>query len=291
MASSESHSASSTQYNEIADVYSALYPPGGDTNMDFPVAAIEAHQLYLTVTDPAIDIRGKKVLDLACGNGHNSCKFLSWGAESVTGLDISDSMLEVGRADARRQNIPASKLRYVLGDASDEDLVVQGAPFDMVTGCWLLNYAHDASSMTKFWRFIGKNLKPGGHWVGLTIPPLVSGQPWAGQMLDYFMSPSGPWERCGNGGKVLATLPNGDGFKCRVDLYLPGKPKDVASFDNYYLTLDIFERSCADSGCFERPVWRAFRVPDELSGLKLAGFWNDLILQPHCRVLTAKRKD
>lgn len=41
------------------------------------------------------DLNGKKVLDLGCGYGENCDKFKSMGALKVTGVDISEKMLEV----------------------------------------------------------------------------------------------------------------------------------------------------------------------------------------------------
>lgn len=279
----------STQYNQIVDGYSILYPPGGETSPDYPIAAIEAHQLYLAVSDPANDIRGKRVLDLASGGGYYASKLLSWGAASVTGVDISSEMIERARQDASNRGIPESKLRYLVGDATDESLTIDGGPFDMVTGCWLLNYAPDTPTMTKMWRNIGRNLKPGGVWVGLTLPPLASDQPWAQEMLDHAMSSNGPWGRHGDGGKILGPAPNGDGFKMRTDLWIPGRTDVFLSFENYYLNLSVFEQSCADSKLFAGVEWCDFAIPDEAKVGRPVGFWNGLSLYPHCRVFTAKR--
>ncbi|KAK3071096.1 hypothetical protein LTR53_009259 [Teratosphaeriaceae sp. CCFEE 6253] len=82
---------------------------------------------------------GKRIRELACGAGHYSSKYLAWGAESVTGLDISSGMLDAARAQAKAGEVSASKLRFLLGDATDDSLVIEGGPFDVVMTCWLLN--------------------------------------------------------------------------------------------------------------------------------------------------------
>jgi len=46
---------------------------------------------------PVLD--GKRVLDLGCGCGENCAEFFRRGAASVTGLDISENMLSVARAE------------------------------------------------------------------------------------------------------------------------------------------------------------------------------------------------
>lgn len=277
----------SAQYNQIVDAYSVLYPANGEPPATFPLAEIESHQVYLAVTDPNVDIRGKRVLDLACGTGHYANKLLEWGAACVTGMDVSTGMLEAGRRSAEARGVPESKLKFVHGDAADEQLVVEGAPFDVVTGCWLLNYAPDAATMTKMYRSISQNIRPGGYWVGLTVPPLLSGEPYEADMLNAAMGPQGAWGRHGNMGKVLKAMPNGDGYHVRVELGTEAH-KVKACFDCYYLSLKIFEQACCDSGAFERPEWRDFVLPDHVKSAHEKGHWNDLCLWPACRAFTAK---
>lgn len=279
----------SDQYNHITDAYSVLYPSSGDSPSTFPLAAIEKHQVYLAVTDPSIDIRGKRVLDLACGTGHYANHYLNWGAASVTGMDVSTGMLEAGRRNAEARGVPESRLKFVHGDATDENLIVDGAPFDLVTGCWLLNYAPDVATMTKMYRFIARNLRPGGYWMGLSVPPLLTDAPFEADVLNTALAPDGVWGKHGNLGKVLKAMPNGDGFLIRVEL---GNEvhKAKACFDCYHLSLKVFEQACHDSSKFERPEWRDFVIPEQAkNGAYKKGHWNALCLWPHCRVFTAKR--
>lgn len=211
----------STQYNEIADDYAALYPPNGQPPANFSLAAIETSNMERIVKDPRFSTRGKRILELACGNGYYAVQHLEWGAASVTGIDISSGMLEVARQYAASNDIPETKLRYVLGDVTDENLTIEGGPFDVVTGCWLLNYAPDTATMTKMWRFIGRNLIPGGTWIGMTVPPLLTNQPFEGTLIDSLFQPDGAWGRHGETGKMLATMPNGDGLKVHIVLSAP----------------------------------------------------------------------
>lgn len=39
-------------------------------------------------------LNGARCVDLACGDGHYSRLLLSWGANEVIGVDISEKMLE-----------------------------------------------------------------------------------------------------------------------------------------------------------------------------------------------------
>lgn len=280
-----------TQYNDnnLFDNYSKLCPPGGITPSIYDLGLIEAYQMELAVTDPSISIAGKRILDLACGNGYYSSKHLKWGAASVTGLDISREMLEVGKRDAEARNIPESQLRFMVGDAMDPDFQVDGAPFDMVTASWLLNYAPNKEVMTRIWKFVGNNVKPGGCFVGLTIPPLLSGERWEGELLDHMYGPDGIWGKRGNGGKVLEAMPNGTGYKVRTILTCEGI-EGAASFENYHLRLKVFEEACEVAGMFEGVEWRDFVVPDDAKKGKPVGYWNDFSAMPNCRVCVAKRR-
>lgn len=277
------------QYDQIADAYSVIYPSSGESPTTWPLGAIESHQIYLAVTDPSVDIRGKRVLDLACGSGHYANKYLKWGAASVTGMDVSTGMLETGRLSAEASGVPESRLKFVKGDATDEELVIEGAPFDVVTGSWLLNYAPDTATMTRMYRFIARNLRPGGYWVSLSVPPLLSDAPYERDMLDQALAADGAWGQHGNLGKVLKAMPNGDGYFLRIELGTDAH-KQKACFDCYHPSLKVFEQACHDSGMFERPEWRDFVIPEEVkNGAFEKGHWNALCLWPHCRVFTAQK--
>lgn len=56
-------------------------------------------------------LKGKKVLDLGCGNGRWAEHFLGFDAENVTGIDISEEMIK--RANGRKVK---GKLKFIKGD-------------------------------------------------------------------------------------------------------------------------------------------------------------------------------
>ena len=61
------------------------------------------------IKDMLPDLRGKKVLDLGCGNGGMSKYFIEQGAESVLALDLSENMIN----EAREKNSD-SKITYIV---------------------------------------------------------------------------------------------------------------------------------------------------------------------------------
>lgn len=70
-------------------------------------------------------VRGKRVLDIACGTGYGSYS-LSDLAVSVVGVDISQEAIDEARQDFRREN-----LRFVCGAAEDPSTAPASA-FDVI---------------------------------------------------------------------------------------------------------------------------------------------------------------
>ncbi|MGH9919624.1 MAG: class I SAM-dependent DNA methyltransferase [Nitrososphaerales archaeon] len=64
-------------------------------------------------------VRGRRVLEVACGTGSHSKILVGRGYE-VTGVDISEDMLRVARSKVRQH------ARFLRGDMRDLDAVVEG---------------------------------------------------------------------------------------------------------------------------------------------------------------------
>jgi toxoflavin synthase len=81
------------------------------------------------------DLRGKSVLDLACGEGYYSRILKNLGARRVVGVDLSSKMIELARASERELRLG---VEYVVSDAINYQ---PDESFDIVTAGCLLNYA------------------------------------------------------------------------------------------------------------------------------------------------------
>lgn len=80
---------------------------------------------YATVKDI---VAGKRVLDVACGEGYGARLLLAWGAREVVGLDISPAAI----AAAKRQ-FGGKSVTFLVGDAESLETVLADAePFDLV---------------------------------------------------------------------------------------------------------------------------------------------------------------
>ena len=83
------------------------------------------------------DVRGKAVLDLACGDGIYARQLADRGASRVHGVDLSPGMIELARKAEAAQS---RGIAYSVCDAAD----VRGLEgFDVVMAAYLFNYAQD----------------------------------------------------------------------------------------------------------------------------------------------------
>src|SRR3954447_13913879 len=70
---------------------------------------------------------GKRVLDVACGEGYGSFLMAQAGAGEVIGLDVSAEAV----AAAARQ-FPHPRLRFLAGDAANMDSLLGDSQFDLI---------------------------------------------------------------------------------------------------------------------------------------------------------------
>ncbi|MFC5723583.1 class I SAM-dependent methyltransferase [Streptomyces gamaensis] len=103
------------------------------------------------------DVRGKSVLDLACGTGVYSRHARRLGARRVLGVDISPKMIEVARTHEEQDRLG---VLYAVGDAAE--LPPLGA-FDLVLAIYLFNYADSPATLERMARACADNLCEGGE--------------------------------------------------------------------------------------------------------------------------------
>jgi SAM-dependent methyltransferase len=97
---------------------------------------------------------GDRVLDVACGTGNATIPAAQAGAEA-TGLDLTPSLLEAGRAEAKEAGV---EIEWVEGDA--EQLPFEDGSFDAVISVFGCMFAPDQSRTAAE---IARVLKPGGR--------------------------------------------------------------------------------------------------------------------------------
>jgi SAM-dependent methyltransferase len=144
------------EYDDIAAEYAA------SKQLPFRLV-VEAPSLFRL----AGEVKGRSLLDLACGDGTFSRAFARRGAKPVVGIDLSDAMVERARAAERANPLG---IDYRQGDAAS--LGVIGA-FDLVSAAYLFNYAKDRSHLLAFARTVQANLKHGGRLIAYNDNPLT----------------------------------------------------------------------------------------------------------------------
>ncbi len=88
------------------------------------------------------DLNCKAVLDLGCGYGHNCIEFINNGASSVTGIDISEKMLEVAKAESVHE-----KIKYI--NMSMTDIGKLNVCFDFIYSSLAFHYVKDFNVFAK----------------------------------------------------------------------------------------------------------------------------------------------
>ena len=109
------------------------------------------------IIDPAMEallpkLAGKTVLDLGCGDGRHCADFIARGAKRVTGIDISEKMLQT----AQTENANGA-IRYIK--MSMTDIARLNETFDFIYSNMAFHYIEDFDSFAKT---LYAALNPGG---------------------------------------------------------------------------------------------------------------------------------
>ena len=93
------------------------------------------------------DLHDKYILDLGCGYGENCLKFAQMGARKVIGVDISEKMLEIAKAENSDPKV--EYLNMPMEDISLSNLLMPGEKFDIVVSSLALHYVKDYEGLVK----------------------------------------------------------------------------------------------------------------------------------------------
>lgn len=209
------------------------------------------------------DIRGNRVLDLACGDGFYTRLLKRAGASEVTGVDVSMEMIRLAEREERRNPLGCS---YLQRDAS---AFAPAEPVDLVVATYLLNYAGTRARLLRFCQVCHDALRPGGRFVG--VNDNVRNPPVESVLLrKYGLEKSCP-PRPKEGDVILYAITNEDGLRFE--------------FENYYLEPRTYEQAFRDAG-FRDFRWVELALhPSQQDN----SFWDDFMASPPITAFAASR--
>ena len=121
-----------------------------------PLGMIAERIEQKTVFDLARDLRGKRVLDLGCGDGSYSIRVARNGAH-VVGVDLSEAMLRAAQCHAKDTGVSVMWCR-----ASAKSLPFSSESFDIIMAVTLLCFVKEPQRVA---REASRVLRPGGSLI------------------------------------------------------------------------------------------------------------------------------
>ena len=172
------------------------------------------------------DVDGKRVLDVACGEGHFTRLLRKAGAAEVVGIDISERMIELAREQETRQPLG---IEYRVEDAR---AVAEHADFDLVVGAWLLVYAQTRAELVQMCRGLASRLRSGGRLVTVVGNPAV-----------YGLDPLPDYRKYGFQLSISGRAVEGAPTK-----YILLLDDSTLEIENYYMPIAAYESAFAQTG-------------------------------------------
>ena len=113
-------------------------------------------------------LKGKRVLDLACGFGFYTRLLKQHGTARVIGVDIS---LEMIRLAHQQEQAEPLGITYQVGDAVTLPLL---GSFDLVTAVHPFTYATSKDQLLGMFQRVYNNLVVGGRFIACTNNPMLT---------------------------------------------------------------------------------------------------------------------
>src|ERR1700739_2501750 len=201
------------------------------------------------------DVDGKRVLDVACGEGYFTRLLRQAGAVEVVGIDISERMIELARQQETRQPLG---IEYRVEDAR---AVAEHADFDLVVGAWLLGYAQTRAELVQMCRGLARRLRSGGRLVTVVGNPAV-----------YSLDPLPDYRKYGFQLSLSGRAVEGAPTK-----YILLLEDSTLEIENYYMPIAAYESAFAQTGFgnFAVHMPEVSRGPDDDPA-----YWDDFLKHP-----------
>jgi toxoflavin synthase len=204
------------------------------------------------------DVKGKRVLDVACGEGYFTRMVRNAGAAEVVGVDISERMIDLARQQEARQPLG---IEYRVEDAKTLGGQAGQADFDLVVGVWLLVYAQTRAELAQMCQGVASRLRSGGRFVTVVGNPAV-----------YGFDPLPDYRKYGYTLSLADHVFEGAPIKWILLL-----EDSTLEIENYYMPIAAYESALTQAGFQDFAVHMPEMPPapdDE------PGYWDDLRRYP-----------
>lgn len=140
---------------------------------------------HRTLIDPALlrvvgPVAGRRVVDLACGNGYLARRFARTGAQ-VIGVDASAAIIELARLREGREPLG---IAYHVGDTARLDMLGDATADVVVCNMALMDIEDAAGTI----RQVSRVLRAGGRFVASLSHPcfdVVGASAWVIERMDF----------------------------------------------------------------------------------------------------------
>jgi len=246
------------QYDDFAEKYQRI--------MTSPILMRAKRILDYTFMRLVGDIRGKSVLELACGAGGYTRTLKQAGASHTVGVDISEEMIKL----ARKQEAQAPLgIEYIVSDAQELGKI---GDFDLVTAAHYLHYALTGEQLLKFCQTPYDNLKPGQRFITVNGNPEIKENPFDAYKKYGFS-------------RFKIAHPLHDG--ALINIALVGGGEEV-EFDNYYHSKETYEWAFRAAG-FKTINWHKLILPPEVEQEDGREFWDFFLEAPIFAIIECQK--
>ena len=201
-------------------------------------------------------LEGKKVLDIACGEGFYTRKLRQAGADEVVGIDLSEAMIRLARDQESRDPLG---ITYRVEDACAESARQE---FDIAVSAWLLVYARNQAELSAMCRGLASRVKSGGRFVTFTGNP------------NLYTFKDADYRKYGFSIRLTDRAYEGAPIVWTVHL-------DDSSFEieNYYLPIEAYESAFMEAGFRDFAVHLPEVSPNP-HGVDDGPFWSEYLVSP-----------
>jgi ubiquinone/menaquinone biosynthesis C-methylase UbiE len=205
------------------------------------------------------DVAGRRVLDLACGEGFYSRLLKRAGAETVTGVDISAGMIDL--AEQLERDEPLG-IDYLCRDVAQLDEPGALGRYDLVTAAYLLHYAPNTNQLQQMCNNIARHLEPGGRFLAINENPEQTVADYQGY-TQYGFNKTVTGERY-DGTAIHYAMVSG---------------RSMIRFDAYYYSAETYEHALRKAG-FASVSWRPLQLDPAGEAECGHDYWQEYLANP-----------